>query len=159
AAGHTQIVSDHAQLHPVFGNGQPAADVLHRLAESARQYGLTLLADLVIDRVAADGALFSAHPDWFHPFEPEEARLDPRHARDEDNVAYANYHGEACAPLVDWWTQVMRALAETGIGGFRFDSPHRVPASVWRRLRVGVREQHPSIRFLAATPGLTRADV
>jgi starch synthase (maltosyl-transferring) len=160
ASGHTQIVSDHAQLHPVFGAGQPAAEVLQRLAESAKQFGLTLLVDLVIDRVAADGALFNAHRDWFHPFEPEEARLDPRHARHEDNVAYANFSNEAAAqPLIDWWSQVLRALAEAGIGGFRFDSPHRVPRHVWTRLHEAVRARHPSVRFLAATPGLVRADL
>ncbi|CAB3757352.1 alpha-1,4-glucan--maltose-1-phosphate maltosyltransferase [Paraburkholderia solisilvae] len=159
AAGHTQIVSDHAQLHPVFGASDNAADVLHDLTETASQYGLTLLVDLVIDRVAADGALFNAHRDWFHPFEPEEARLDPRHARHEDNVAYANYGGAAATELIDWWAQVLHALAEAGIGGFRFDSPHRVPASAWRRLRAAVRAQHPPVQFLAATPGLERADV
>jgi starch synthase (maltosyl-transferring) len=159
AAGHTQIVSDHAQLHPVLGTGENAADALSRLAQTARQHGLTLLVDLVIDRVAADGALFNAHRDWFHPFEPEEARLDPRHARHEDNVAYANFHGEAAAHLIDWWAEVLRTLAQAGVGGFRFDSPHRVPNVAWQRLRVAVREQHPSVRFLAATPGLTRADV
>src|ERR1700754_489313 len=159
AAGHTQIVSDHAQLHPVLGASENAADALSRLAQAARQHGLTLLVDLVIDRVAADGALFNAHRDWFHPFEPEEARLDPRHARHEDNVAYANFHGEAAAHLTGWWTDVLRTLAQAGVGGFRFDSPHRVPNGVWRRLRVAVREQHPSVRLLAATPGLTRADV
>ena len=46
SAGHTQIISDHSQLHPVLGAGQPAAEVLQRLADTARQHGLTLLVDL-----------------------------------------------------------------------------------------------------------------
>ncbi|HVE10743.1 MAG TPA: maltotransferase domain-containing protein [Paraburkholderia sp.] len=160
SAGHTQIVSDHSQLHPVLGTGEPAAAVLQRLAESAGQHGLTLLVDLVVDRAAADGALFHQHRDWFHPFEPEEARLDPRHARHEDNVAYANFSDPRSAQaLVDWWAQALNGLAETGIGGFRFDSPHRVPRDVWQRLGASVRARHPAVRLLAATPGLARNDV
>ncbi|HXZ08614.1 MAG TPA: hypothetical protein VEI25_11195, partial [Paraburkholderia sp.] len=90
-AGHGQIVADHDRLHPVFDTHQPSHDALHELAETAREHGLTLLLDIVPDRFAADGRLFSEHPDWFHPFEPEEARLDPRHGHREDNVAYGNF--------------------------------------------------------------------
>ncbi|MBW8837723.1 MAG: DUF3416 domain-containing protein, partial [Burkholderia sp.] len=63
------------------------------------------------------------------------------------------------AALVSWWTQQLLALADAGIGGFRFDSPHRVPADVWRQLRDAVRAAHPDVRFLAATPGLSRSDL
>ena len=77
-ASHGQVVGNHARLHPVFEAEQPAGDAIRTLAGEARSHGLTLLADLVIDRVAADGALYAEHADWFHPLETEEARLDPR---------------------------------------------------------------------------------
>ncbi|MGH8779605.1 maltotransferase domain-containing protein [Paraburkholderia sp.] len=155
-ADHALVVGDHARLHPALGAG--STDTLRTLATQAREHGLTLLADLAVDRVAADGALFDAHPDWFHPFESETARLDPRHAHRDDHVAYLNFAGDA-APLVDWWTHTLFALADAGLGGFRLDSPHRVPAAAWRSLCAAVRARHPSVRFLAATPGLARADL
>ncbi|QQC66778.1 maltotransferase domain-containing protein [Paraburkholderia ginsengisoli] len=159
-AGHGQVVGNHARLHPVFEAEQAAPDALRTLASAARQHGLTLLVDLVIDRMAADGALYAEHADWFRPFESEEARLDPRHVHREDNVAYANFDDEASrSALVDWWTQQLLALADAGVGGFRFDSPHRVPAAVWRQLGDAVRARHPEVRFLAATPGLARSDL
>ncbi|WP_017773277.1 maltotransferase domain-containing protein [Paraburkholderia kururiensis] len=161
-AGHALIVGDHARLHPVFDTVQPATEALRELADAANEHGLTLLADLAIDRVAADGALFAAHADWFHPFEAEEARLDPRHGHRDDNVAYANFSASTASgegPLVDWWTQQLIALGEAGVGGVRFDSPHCVPAAVWRRLIRQARARVPSMRFLAATPGLARHDV
>ncbi|MFP3606160.1 maltotransferase domain-containing protein [Paraburkholderia sp. SIMBA_053] len=159
-ASHGQVVGNHARLHPVFETEQPAVDAIRTLAGGARQQGLTLLVDLVIDRVAADGALYAEHADWFHPLESEEARLDPRHVHREDNVAYANFNDAGTrAALADWWTQQLLALADAGIGGFRFDSPHRVPAEVWRHLRDAVRTAHPDVRFLAATPGLARSDL
>jgi starch synthase (maltosyl-transferring) len=159
-AGHGQVVGDHARLHPVFEAQQPASEAIRTLASAASQNGLTLLVDLVIDRMAADGALYAEHADWFHPFESEEARLDPRHVHREDNVAYANFNDAgSSAALVGWWTQQLLALAEAGVGGFRFDSPHRVPAAVWRQLGDAVRAKHPEVRFLAATPGLARGDL
>ena len=128
-AGHAQIVSDHRKLHPVFGAQQDAPEALRGLTAAADQHSLKVLADVVIDRFAADSALFSEHPDWFHPFESEEARLDPRHAHREDNVAYVNFGNEgSTAALLDWWTRELVGLAEAGVTGFRFDSPHRVPA-------------------------------
>jgi starch synthase (maltosyl-transferring) len=159
-AGHAQIVSDHRKLHPVFGAQQDAPEALRGLTAAADQHGLKVLADVVIDRFAADSALFSQHPDWFHPFESEEARLDPRHAHREDNVAYVNFGNEgSTAALLDWWTRELVALAEAGVAGFRFDSPHRVPVAFWRQLGAAVRAQYPEIRFLAATPGLARGDL
>ncbi|MEW9582704.1 maltotransferase domain-containing protein [Paraburkholderia sp. DGU8] len=159
-AGHGQVVGNHARLHPVFEAQQPAPDALQTLCNAARQHGLTLLVDLVIDRIAADGALYAEHADWFHPFESEEARLDPRHVHREDNVAYANFNDAGSRDaLTGWWTQQLLALADAGVGGFRFDSPHRVPAAVWRQLGDALRAKHPEVRLLAATPGLARDDL
>jgi starch synthase (maltosyl-transferring) len=159
-AGHGQVVGNHARLHPVFEARQAALDALRTLADAARQNGLTLLTDLVIDRMAADGALYADHADWFHSFESEEARLDPRHVHREDNVAYANFNDAGSRDaLTGWWTQQLLALADAGVGGFRFDSPHRVPAAVWRQLGDALRAKHPDVRLLAATPGLARDDL
>lgn len=115
------MVGNHARLHPAFKTQQAAADAIRTLADAARQNGLTLLVDLVIDRMAADGALYAEHADWFHPFESDEARLDPRHVHREDNVAYANFNDAGSrAALADWWTRQLLALADAGVGGFRF---------------------------------------
>ena len=65
-AGHGQVVGNHARLHPVFEARQPASEAIRTLANTASQNGLTLLVDLVIDRMAADGALYAEHADWFH---------------------------------------------------------------------------------------------
>jgi starch synthase (maltosyl-transferring) len=159
-AGHLQLVADHRRLHPAFATGMDADAALHKLADAARAHGLALFVDLVVDRAAADGELFRAHPHWFRPFEPEHARLDPRHARSDDNAAYANFDDpSAAAQLGAWWSERLLALAQAGVGGFRFDSPHHVPVEVWRELGRAVRTRHPGTRFLAATPGLARGDL
>ncbi|MFP6561020.1 maltotransferase domain-containing protein [Paraburkholderia sp. B3] len=158
SSGDGRIVADHGRLHPVFETSRAADDALRTLCAAARERGLTLLADLTLDRAAADGALYAAHPEWFHPFEPEDARLDPRHGHRDANVAYADFD-RAGAPLAAWWSQRMIELVGAGLGGFRIDSPHRVPPAVLRGIFDAVRERHAETRWLAATPGLARGDI
>jgi starch synthase (maltosyl-transferring) len=157
-SGDGRIVADHARLHPAFGTSQSADEALRTLALAAHEHSITLLADLTLDRAAADGALYAAHHEWFHPFEPEDARLDPRHGHSEANVAYADF-GRAGAPLAAWWSQRMLELVQAGLGGFRIESPHRTPANVLRGIFDVVRERRADARWLAATPGLSRAAV
>jgi starch synthase (maltosyl-transferring) len=159
-AGHAQLVADSERLHPVFAASGHADEGLARLAEQAHAAGLALLVDLVLDRVAADGEMLRAHPQWFHPYEPARVRLDPRHARYEDNAAYANFGDpHAAAQLGTWWGERLTALVAAGVDGFRFDSPHHVPADIWRALRAAVDERREHVRMLAATPGLARGDL
>ncbi|RKP47446.1 maltotransferase domain-containing protein [Trinickia fusca] len=159
-AHHQQLVADHRRLHPVFDTSLGADDALQALADTARQHGIALLADLIVDRFAADGTLYREHPHWFLPFEPERTRLDPRHARHEDNAAYANFaDAHAAEQLGAWWSERLVQLVDAGIAGFRFDSPHHVPVDIWRKLRAAVRGRRPDVRLLAATPGLTRDDL
>jgi starch synthase (maltosyl-transferring) len=159
-AGHLQLVADHDRIHPALASDSHAQDALSRLADAARAQGLALFVDVVVDRAAADGELYRRHPHWFRPFEPEHARLDPRHARSDDNAVYANFDDPSpAAELGAWWSERLLALAQTGIAGFRFDSPHHVPVGVWRELGAAVRARFPDTCFLAATPGLARGDL
>jgi starch synthase (maltosyl-transferring) len=158
--GHRQAVADHHKLHPVFGFDGPASDGLRTLAQEAKRHGLTLLLDMAIDRVSAEGGLFHDNRHWFHPFESAEARLDPRHAPHEESVAHANFSdGAATHALTEWWARELMLLADAGIGGFRFEAPHKVPAHVWRRLGAAVRERHPLTKWLAWTVGISRQDL
>jgi starch synthase (maltosyl-transferring) len=159
-SGHLQLVADHGRLHPALAAEADAEEALRKLADTARAQGLALLVDLVIDRAAADGELYRAHTDWFRRFEHEHAQLDPRHARGEDNAAYANFNDpSAAAQLGAWWSERLLALAQAGVAGFRFDSPHHVPIEIWREFDAALRTRYPDTVFLAATPGLARSDL
>lgn len=159
-AGHIQLVADHARLHASFGAAGDADAGLRRLAEHAHAAGLSLLVDVVLDRIAADGELLRIHPQWFHPYEPARVRLDPRHVRHEDNAAYANFGDpHAAAQFGAWWSERLAALIDAGVDGFRFDSPHQVPVDLWLELRAATRGRRETVRMLAATPGLARDDL
>jgi starch synthase (maltosyl-transferring) len=158
--GHREAVADHHRLHAVFESDMSAADGLRQLADAAKKHELTLLVDIVIDRVSAEGGLYQDNKHWFQPFESADARLDPRKPPRQRDVARANFaDGEAAHHLTEWWARELNLLADAGVGGFRFDSPHAVPAHVWRRLGAAVREKHPETRWLAWTVGVTRHDL
>ncbi|MDP9156938.1 MAG: DUF3416 domain-containing protein [Pseudomonadota bacterium] len=158
--GHRQAVADHHKLHPAFESDLPAAEGLRLLASQAEKHGLTLLVDINLDRVSAEGGLFQENRHWFHPFEAAEARLDPRTAPHEESVAHANFgDGEAAHALTEWWARELMLIADAGIGGFRFEAPQKVPAHVWRRLGAAVRERHPQTKWLAWTVGVNRHDL
>jgi starch synthase (maltosyl-transferring) len=160
AAGNILVSADLGRLHPVFETDRPAPEVLAELAGLARERGLTLLLDLMIEAVAADGELYRQHGNWFHPFDTAQARLDPRRAPRESEIAFANFGDpEAAAHLTEWWSAQLTTLADAGVGGFRCLAPHGVPSHVWRRLAGTVRERHPETRTLAWTPGLSRDEV
>ncbi|NRO96171.1 DUF3416 domain-containing protein [Paraburkholderia sp. NMBU_R16] len=159
-AGHLYLVADHDRIHPAFASADDANTALGRLARDARANGLALLIDVVLDRVAGNSALVRDHGEWFHRSETDEWKLDPRHAPRVDHAAHANF-GDArtAAELGAWWSERLAALAHAGVAGFRFDSPHRVSADVWRELGAALRARQPETRFLAATPGLARGEL
>src|ERR1700761_7462734 len=148
-AGNILVSADHRQLHPVFETDRPASEVLAELAGLARDRGLTLLLDLMLEAVAADGGLYRQHVHWCHPFDTAQARLDPRRAPSESEIAFANFADpEAAGHLTEWWSTELMSLADAGVGGFRCLAPHGVPAHVWRRLAGAIRERHPDVRTL-----------
>ena len=161
AGGNVFATRDHAQLHAALGGG-PADVDLAALASACRQRGLTLLLDLVIDRVAADAPLRDDHPDWFTARAEDGNALDPRLPPSHLEVACFRHndpHEPRCADaILAWWTQQLRAWAALGIGGFRCEAPARLPANRWRMLIADVRKDADP-RFLAWTPGMDASDV
>ena len=126
-----------------------------------RQHGLTLLVDLVIDRVSADGGALSARTRTGSIRSKAQRRGSIRAMR----------RARTTSPMRTSTTPRPRntspnggrascsLLADAGIGGFRFDSPHRVPAHVWRRLGAARARAHPETRLLACDASASRATI
>ena len=158
AGGNVFATRDHAQLHAALGGG-PADAALSTLASACRQRGLTLLLDLVIDRLATDAPLRADHPDWFTSHAENGDALDPRLPPSHLEVACFRHHDPRYADaILAWWTQQLRAWAALGIGGFRCEAPARLPPQRWRTLIADVRKDADT-RFLAWTPGMDAAAV
>lgn len=162
AGGNVFATRDHAQLHAALGGG-PADAALAALAQACHVRGLTLLLDLVIDRVAADAPLRVDHPDWFTSHAEDGDALDPRLPPSHLEVASFRYDDPRCADaILAWWTRQLKTWAALGIGGFRCEAPARLSAARWRTLIAAVRQDVPMdapVHFLAWTPGMDAAAV
>ncbi|TCZ54291.1 DUF3416 domain-containing protein [Roseicella aquatilis] len=149
-SGNIYHLADPDAPHPILAAPGDAAATLAELAGKARAAGLSLHLDIVLDRVAEDGAFRAAHPDWFEG-EAQAAPPDPRQPLPERGTVRARWEDPGVAEaLGGWWEDHLRRLAEAGVGGFRCDAPHRVPAEVWRRLTAAL----PQCRFMAWTAGI-----
>ena len=153
--GNLYQVSDPDLPHPVLEAGGDSVAMLAALAGKAKAAGLDLHIDLVLDRVAADGALAAAQPGWFG--QQDAAGVpDPRLAPPARDTLRARWdEPEAAAALGAWWEERLRRFAAAGVAGFRCDAPAQLPNQVWRRLTAAV----PEARFLAWTAGLPAEDL
>jgi len=150
AQGSLFVTADHDR----FYDGRPAEEALSALAKDCRARGLTLLIDLVLDRVAASNPLTRQYPEFFrHP--DSNLGLDPRASLDSHGVAEGLYAADATDPISDWVRQRLASWKRAGFGGYRCLAPHKIPPALWRSLRAA----DPDSLFLAWTPGLSEADV
>jgi starch synthase (maltosyl-transferring) len=152
--GNPYVPGDPGQLNPALGE-LALDEALATLSSLCGKHHLALMVDLVLDRVAANGAMAQAHPDWYTAPEGVDALRDPRKPLEERH-ALPLRHGDGHAPagFVADWVERLGLWVQNGVAGFRCLSPHRLNAAEWRDLMDGVRAVRPDCRFLAWTPGL-----
>lgn len=154
-SGNLFHLADPEAPHPILAAPGDATATLAELAAKAKAAGLALHLDIVLDRVAAEGALRAGHPDWFGG-DGESGPPDPRQAPPERGTARARWEDPAVAEaLGGWWEDRLRRFTQAGIAGFRCDAPARVPPAVWRRLTAAL----PQARFMAWTAGVPASDL
>ncbi|MFY0590948.1 alpha-1,4-glucan--maltose-1-phosphate maltosyltransferase, partial [Burkholderia pseudomallei] len=127
--GYPRHVADPDRPAESFATSLDATSALARLSDSAREHGLRIAVEVVVDRVAREHPLHDAHRDWYVVDERDDALIDPRTAALAHDVAHANV-GSAAAldALADWWRARLGALADAGAAAFLVDAPQRMPA-------------------------------
>ena len=150
AGGNQLLPRDWDGPHPAL----PVADTLEEavagLADACRTRGLALMADLVADRIAADGRL--ARELDLKPPGPD-AR-DPRVAPENRSGIPVPFAERAGRRVVAVFVDLATRLARAGVTGLRCLHPERVPAAVWSEIGAAARKVTPGFRMLAWTPGV-----
>jgi starch synthase (maltosyl-transferring) len=158
-AGDCFVTADHDRLHPSLGTA-PADVWLAEIAGLAASAGLALWIDLVADRVAADGVLAIARPEWVAGT-ASAAPPDPRLPPERGHSAALRFDRDP-EGLTAWWRARLAAWCGLGIAGFRCENAHHLPAPVWRNLiAAGHAEASAGAaapRFLAWALGATEAE-
>ncbi len=146
-AASVLLPDDFGRMHASLGWTGDSAAALAFLNAACRERKLGWLLDVVLDRVAPDGAIALSHPELFAP--PPTA-IDPRVP---ELAARPRFHerGEA---LAAWWQGQLGAWLQAGAAGFRLLGLADVPPAFVRDLSVAAHRRRPDCRMIGWTADL-----
>jgi starch synthase (maltosyl-transferring) len=161
-SGSLYAVKDYYRLNPRF-RGQEAADddaLLRRFTDAAREHGLRVIMDLVVNHTSKDSELVISHPGWFarnrrgelvSPSATDPA--DPTRKTVWADLAELDYRPPQQHQILAYFQQLVRHYVGLGFDGFRCDAAYKVPAKVWRGLIGTAKATSSDVIFCAETVG------
>ncbi|MDE2571214.1 MAG: alpha-amylase [bacterium] len=168
-SGSLYAVKDYYRLHPFFRGQATAPDdeILRDFVRAARDRGLDVMMDLVVNHTAKDSLLAQRHPAWFlhdsdgglhspaavHPDDPTDVTV----WGDLAELDYAERPERA--EIVSYFRDVATHYARLGFRGFRCDAAYKVPGTVWSEIVAGVRGARADAVFVAETLGCKPEEV
>jgi starch synthase (maltosyl-transferring) len=138
-SGSLYSIADYYQFDPrlIDPAAGPPENQFREMLETAREVGLSVVMDLVINHTAFDSPLLTQHPAWYkrgsdgkpvHPSAREENRVITwGDLLEIDNTK--NHDG-----LWNYWADLAEHYAAMGIRGFRCDAAYKLPSELWRTL-------------------------
>ena len=137
-----------------------AGDAVDTLAKACSQRRLQLLIDLDLRSIGKEPSLVEHHPDWFHNVVADDDLPDPRRAIRRQAARGLRYdRNDIAEQITGHWQQRLQSLIAAGVAGFRCTGVAEPPPALWAGLIAAIKAAHPSVRFLAWTPGCTAAQV
>ncbi len=171
-SGSLYSISDYFSINPAFLNGKnkkSGDEQVKDVVKEARELGLGMMTDLVINHCSTGSELLKTHPEWFqweargkvaHPFAFEDgkkvvwkdlAKFDYGDHREERGGKKKDL--KHLEELFKFFKSVVENLIGMGFEGFRCDAAYQVPNRFWERLIREIKEKHPQVLFLAETLG------
>jgi starch synthase (maltosyl-transferring) len=156
-------IRDHTKINPVLCDsslGKRPEQQVKDMIDAARNQGLELMIDLVINHCSIDSPLLKEHPEWFqwddrgkvgHPY----AKQDGKKVIWEDLAQFDYGKEESSEALVGYFVRLLRYLIDLGFKGFRCDAAYQIPPDIWKRLIEEIKRSYPDVLFFAETLGCT----
>jgi starch synthase (maltosyl-transferring) len=167
-SGSLYAVKDYYRLNPRFrGNERDGDDALLReFTDAARDHGLRVIMDLVINHTSKDSDLVTSRPDWFtrdargnvvspHATDP----ADPAQKTVWGDLAELDYRPPQRHQILAFFQELARHYIGLGFGGFRCDAAYKVPVEVWRSLIEDAKAALPDVVFCAENLGAPKEAV
>ena len=160
-SGSLYAVKDYDRLHPALAEtGDDPEALLRRFVQQARDHGLKVMMDLVINHTSKDSLLAETHPEFFLRGDDGKlvspSAIDPADARKVTvwgDLAEIDYRPRpAREALVLQWKSLIARHIRIGFEGFRCDAAYQVPGEVWSDLIRHGRDQG-DVLFVAETLG------
>jgi starch synthase (maltosyl-transferring) len=161
-SGSLYAVKDYYRLNPLFrADGASDEEQLSGFTAAARERGLGVMMDLVVNHTSKDSDLVQQHPYWFLRNADGDvvspSAIDPANASNvtvwgdlaEVDYSRADTRGE----IVAYFQDVVLHYLRLGFTGFRCDAAYKVPRDVWRALIDAARTENPEALFCAETLG------
>ncbi|MFD0938934.1 maltotransferase domain-containing protein [Methylobacterium trifolii] len=164
-SGSLYAVADPERLDDRFRDDDGSSDdeQIRRFCAAARDAGLSVMTDLVVNHTANDGRLARERPDLF--VKDADGTIASPAAVDPDDptirtvwgdLAELDYHSEGPkAELTRIWDAYVAHLQGLGVAGFRCDAAYKVPPDTWRALIGQAKARDAACLFAAETLGCT----
>jgi len=161
-SGSLYAVKDYRLLNPLIAGREQASDeAMKPFVDHARDAGLRVMMDLVINHTAKDSLLVERHGEWF-AHEGDGSIRSP-HAVDPTDASKITVWGDlaeidyasrgVCESIAGYWIDLVGHYLALGIDGFRCDAAYKVPAGVWKRIISAAKKVQPRAVFAAETLG------
>jgi starch synthase (maltosyl-transferring) len=134
-------------LPPNLGTADIAS--LPPIAGAAREMGLHVQLDLVLDVAGDTASAVKRHPEWYRPIHRHAA--DPRQTPSPPGLCVLDLQAPAIEAFAEFWASRLRDLSENGINFYRCKLHAAVAPTVWQALIAA----SPQSEFSAWTPGIT----
>ncbi len=161
-------VADYYRLNPLLRD-TPAGDdddAIRTMIAAARERGLAVMFDLVINHTANDSPLVRAHPSWYARDAAGAVRAPSAIDADTGDIivwadlAEIDFRARPeRAQIVAYFIAVVQHYIGLGVRGFRCDAAYQIPGDVWSALIARAREGEPRTVFAAETLGARLEDV
>lgn len=161
-SGSLYAVKDYYTLNPLISSVEGALDqALVPFIGHAKDAGLRIMMDLVINHTAKDSLLVERHREWFA--HEVDGTIRSPHAIDPTDASKVTVWGdlaeidyenpEVRAEAAEYWCDLVRHNLQLGIEGFRCDAAYKVPAEIWKRIIDRAKQFNPNAIFAAETLG------
>jgi len=167
-SGSLYAVKDYYRLNPRFRGSERDDDdaLLRGFTDAARDYGLRVMMDLVVNHTSKDSELAASRPDWFtrdargnfvSPYATDPA--DPSTRTVWGDLAELDYRPPQQRQILAYFQKLVRHYIGLGFGGFRCDAAYKVPAEVWRGLIDDAKAASSDVVFCAENLGAPKEAV
>ncbi len=154
-SGDIFLIDDYEATNPAIQNAAQADQTAQDVARLCGEHGLRAILDIVLDRVAAEGAMARSAPHWFYRG-AETSVVDPRQTLLGAEALPANFDNpDREHELTAWWIDRLVRLGQAGVSGFRLLGLADVPARFLKAVIAGVRQECGTCQFFGWTPGVS----
>ena len=143
------LIADLAKPNPDLGNGGSVEEVIREMAALCGQHGLSLCLDVVLDRLAFDGATAQQAGDLFERRYQSDV-VDPRL---DGSIGHAVTVRPDADRIASWWASHLVRLTDAGASAFRLLGLGLLPVGALRAIVAATRRE-AACALWAWTPGL-----